>query len=823
MTLEIEPRSIDVEAVLPQLTLEEKAALCSGRDFWHLEPVPRLGIPAVMVADGPHGLRKQRDEGGQLSLTNNVPATCFPTAVTLASTWNRDLLRKVGAAIGEEARAEGVGVVLGPGVNIKRSPLAGRNFEYYSEDPYLSGALATAFIEGVQGVGVGTSIKHFAANNQETRRLSIDAIVDERALREIYLASFEAAVKAAQPWTVMAAYNRLNGSYCCEHEGLLTGILRDAWGFRGLVVSDWGAVDRRVAGLEAGLDLEMPGVVPSRDARIVQAVEDGRLPVEVLDRAVARVLTLIGKAAIRQTEADDYDRDAHHDLARRAAGEGAVLLKNEEGILPLAPGQRVALIGAFAKHPRYQGGGSSGVTPNRMDAAYDAIAQRVGAPGDLNYAPGYDPDGDVEDPALIEQAQRVAQDADVAVVVIGLPDIYETEGVDRRHLALPAQHDALVEAVARVNPNVVVVLMNGAPVEMAWRGRARAILEAYLGGQAGGSALAEVLYGEVNPSGRLAETFPLRLEDHPAHAFFPGGPRTVAYRESIYVGYRYYDTAEKAVLFPFGHGLSYTTFSHADLRLSAAQIQEMEELDVTVTITNTGARAGQEVAQLYVRDVASTVFRPTQELKGFAKVRLEPGESRDVTFTLNRRAFAAWDTELDDWHVETGAFEIRVGASSRDIRAAATVEVMATTSRHPEVDQRERLAEYYDPAGHATFNGDAFAALYGRPLPPNRPERRGEYTLNTPLADMRGLGAALLRAIIWRQARDAFAGDEESPMARQAEVFLKEMPLRTMLLSAGGAITLETLDGLLAIANGRIIRGLRTLRRGRRLRQGSEG
>jgi len=811
MTSEIEPRPLDVEAVLSQLTLEEKAALCSGRDFWHLEPVPRLGVPALLVADGPHGLRKQRDAGGPLTLTDNVPATCFPTAVTLASTWNRDLLREVGNAIGEEARAEGVGVVLGPGVNIKRSPLAGRNFEYYSEDPYLSSALAVAFIDGVQGAGVGTSIKHFAANNQETRRLSIDAIVDERALREIYLASFERAVKAAQPWTVMAAYNRLNGTYCSEHRELLTGILRDEWGCQGLVVSDWGAVNQRVVGLMAGLDLEMPGLDVGRDARIIQAVRDGRLPMEVLDRAVRRVLTLVDKAA--RPASADYDRDAHHRLARRAASEGAVLLKNEQAILPLAPDQTIALIGAFAKHPRYQGGGSSGVTPSRIDAAYDAIARRVGASADLSYAAGYDPTGDAADSALIEEAQRVARGVDAAVVVVGLPDIFETEGVDRRHMALPAQHNALVEAVAEVNPNLVVVLVNGSPVTMPWHGKARAILEAYLGGQAGGSALAQLLYGEVNPSGKLAETFPLRLEDHPAHAFFPGGPRTVEYRESIYVGYRYYDTAEEAVLFPFGHGLSYSDFSYTDLRLSASQIQATKELTVTVTITNTGTRAGQEVVQLYVRDVESTAFRPLQELKGFAKVRLEPGESRDVGFTLNRRSFAYWDTELHDWHVEEGRFEIRVGASSRDIRAAAAVEVLPAPTTVSEGDRRERLAEYYDPAGHASFSREAFAALYGRPLPPNRPERRGAYTLNTPLADMRGLGASLLRAFIWRQAKSPFADDPESPMARQAEIFMREMPLRTILMSGGGEITFDTLDGLLKLANGRIIQGVRRLLR----------
>jgi len=819
MTTDSDPRAVDVEDVLPRLTLEEKVALCSGRDFWHLESVARLGVPSVMVADGPHGLRKQRADYDGFTLSGNVPATCFPTAVTLASTWNRDLVCQVGAAIAEEARAERVGVVLGPGVNVKRSPLGGRNFEYYSEDPYLSSVLGAAFIEGLQGMGVGASLKHFAVNNQETRRFSINAVVDERALREIYLASFERPVKLAQPWTVMAAYNRLNGTFCSEHRDLLTEILRNEWGYQGLVISDWGAVSRRVAGLKAGLDLEMPGVDCGRDARVIRAVQEGRLSEAVLDRAVRRVLTLIGQAADAPGAPVDDDRDAHHDLARRAAGEGAVLLKNQGAVLPLGPSQTIAVVGAFAKHPRYQGAGSSGVTPGRMDTAYDAIAHRIGV-DDLRYAAGYDPQAATIDPALIDEAQRVAEGAEVAVVFAGLPGVYETEGVDRQHMAMP--HDALIEAVARVNPNVVVVLMNGAPVEMPWHREVPAILEAYLGGQAGGSAVAQLLYGEVNPSGKLAETFPFHLEDHPAYAFFPGGPRRVAYRESIYVGYRYYDTARKAVLFPFGHGLSYTTFSYSDVCVSVARIRGEEGLDVAVTITNTGTRAGQEVVQLYVRDVESTVFRPLQELKAFAKVHLDPGASETVTFTLDRRSFAYWDAELHDWHVEPGEFEIRVGASSRDIRGRATVEVVLETPRVPRADRGERLDAYHNPAEHTTFGEEAFATLYGRPLPPNRPERPGTYTWNTPLGDIRGsLAAFLLRKVVLRQAEAAFADDPDNPMARHYETILAETPLRQLVMFTGGGITLDVLDGLVQLVNGKLLRGIRTLLQAMRNRDSS--
>lgn len=823
MTTEIEPRGMDIQDILSQLTLEEKAALCSGRDFWNLESVPRLGVRSITVTDGPHGLRKQSQRVDGFAPGHTVPATCFPTAVTLASSWNRDLVREVGAAIGEEARAERVSVVLGPGANIKRSPLCGRNFEYYSEDPYLSSAMATAFVEGVQQMGIGTSLKHFVANNQETRRFSINAVVDERALREIYLASFEQAVKVGQPLTVMAAYNRLNGVYCTEHRQLLTEILRDEWGYRGLVMSDWGAVSQRVAGLMAGLDLEMPGLKNDHDPAIVQTVREGRLPMEVLDQAVKRVLTLIDETAVPESAFPQYDRDAHHDLARRAAGEGAVLLKNDQAILPLSSSQSIAVIGAFAKKPRYQGAGSSMVAPNRVHAAYDAIARRVGASATLSYAAGYDPKADVPDPALIDEARRVAQDAEVALIFAGLPDFYETEGVDRQDMAMPAGHNALIEAVAQANPNTVVVLMNGAPIEMPWHNNVRAILEAYLGGQAGGSAVAQVLYGEVNPSGKLAETFPLRLEDHPAHVFFPGGPRTVEYRESIYVGYRYYDTAAKPVLFPFGHGLSYTGFSYSELHLSAPTVGDTVGLQVTVDVTNIGNRSGQEVVQLYIRDVESTVFRPAQELKGFAKVGLEPGERKTITFALNRRSFAYWDAGLHDWYVEPGEFEIRVGASSRDIRATATVEVTTTGSGNPSISRRERLAEYCEPAGQATFSRDAFAGLYGRPLPPNRAQRPGEYTLNTPVGDMRGsLAARLLRAVIRRQADAGVPADPDSPMARHAESMLEQTPLRMFLLDADGSTTPEMLDGLLQLMNGRLVEGARALVRAIRERRASE-
>jgi beta-glucosidase len=800
---------MDIQSILEALTLEEKVDLCSGKDKWFLKSIPRLGIPSVLITDGPHGLCKQKGNFEGFTASENVPATCFPTASALASTWNCDLIGAVGVAIGREARAEQVGVVLGPGVNIKRSPLCGRNFEYFSEDPYLASRLAAAYIQGVQSTGVGTSLKHYAVNNQEHRRFTIDAIVDERALREIYLASFEEAVKAGRPWTMMAAYNRLNGEFCSEHFELLTGILREEWGFEGLVMSDWGAVNQRVAGLKAGLDLEMPGLKGVHDARVIQAVKQGQLPVEVLDRSVERVLELIDKARRVTCEPGQYDQGEHHQLAQIAASEGAVLLKNESDLLPLTSNQKVAVIGAFAKTPRYQGAGSSLVNPSRLDNAFEAISERVGGAEKLRYAPGYHFREASMDESLIREALEVARQVEVVLVFAGLPEDYETEGVDRENMALPAQHNALIEVVAAANPNVVVVLMNGAPVEMPWHSRVPTILEAYLGGQAGGSAIAQLLYGEVNPSGKLAETFPLRWEDHPASSCFPGGPSTVEYRESIFVGYRYYDTADEAVLLPFGHGLSYTHFEYSDLRLSAHSIRSGQEMTVSMTITNTGGREGQEVVQLYVRDLESTVYRPKQELKGFSKVRLAPGEKMTVTFTLGRPAFSFWDVDVHDWRVEAGLFEVRVGASSRDIRLRGTVEVTREDDYVPKVPKRELLGEYYNVPGVSTFSRGGFAALYGRALPANLPDKPGQYTLNSLLEDIRGsLVGWLLRNIIWGFARAANKDDPEGGMARQTEYFLKYMPLRMMVMFSSGGIRLDMLEGLLELINGKLLKGI---------------
>jgi beta-glucosidase len=733
----------NLDAIVAALTLEEKASLCSGLDFWNTKPLERLGIPSWMMTDGPHGLRKQSTDSARVGLHDSLPATCFPSGAGLAATWNADLLGEVGAAIGEEARAEGVGVVLGPAVNIKRSPLCGRNFEYFSEDPFLAGELAKGYIKGLQSRGVGASIKHFAANNQEKSRMIIDVVADERSLREIYLPAFEAAVRDAKPWTVMCAYNRINGTYCSENPWLLAQVLRKEWGFGGVVVTDWGACNDRVAGLAAGEDFEMPGNGGITDADIVAAVRNGSLPEDCLDAALRRILELTFRVA-DAPPAPRFDAAVHHALARKAARESMVLLKNEARLLPLDRGSgsgsalggrtgspapagaptaraghppagrgRIAFIGAFARTPRYQGGGSSHIVPARMD---DALAEARRIAGDIDYAPGYDLEADEPDPALLAEARETAARSDTAVLFVGLTERLESEGFDRSDMKLPRSHLALIEEVLKVRKNVVVVLSNGAPVEMPWIDRVPAVIESYLGGQAWGGAVADILFGLSSPSGRLAETFPRRLEDNPSFLNFPGDARKVEYREGIFVGYRYYDAAGVEPLFPFGHGLSYAEFEYSNLRLDRAEMRDTDSLTVQVDVRNVGQVESQEVVQLYVEDEEASVQRPPRELKGFRKIDLRPGETKTVSFTLAARAFAFWSPEHGDWVVETGSFVVSVGASSRDLRLKASVRIESTTPELRVWDASASLGEVEKtPAGAAFVRSikPRFAATFG--------------------------------------------------------------------------------------------------------------
>ncbi|MEF3402791.1 glycoside hydrolase family 3 C-terminal domain-containing protein [Agromyces sp. CCNWLW203] len=667
--------------IVADLTLEEKASLTSGASFWTTQGIERAGIPAIVLTDGPHGVRLQKGSADHLGIGDSVPATCFPPAVALGSTFDPELLARVGTALGEEARAEGVGVLLGPGVNIKRSPLCGRNFEYLSEDPIVSGVLGAALVNGLQSQGVGGSLKHFAANNQEHDRMSSSSDVDPRPLREIYLRGFQRVVEDAQPWTVMCSYNRLNGVYTSEDPWLLNTVLRDDWGFEGLVVSDWGAVNDRVVGLPAGLDLEMPSSDGRSAAKLVAAVADGSLDESALDVGARRVVELVQKAVAGASDAA-YDVDAHHALAREAAGRGAVLLKNDDAILPLDAATSVAVIGAFAEKPRYQGAGSSLINPTRLDNALDAIVSYAGE-ANVAFAAGFTTDGS-DGAALVAPAVELAASNDVVVLFLGLPGSYESEGFDREDLHLPAEQLALLEAVVAANPRTVVVLANGGVVELPFAGDVPAILEGWLGGQAGGSAIADVLYGTVNPSGRLAETIPLRLQDTPAYLNFGGDFGHVRYGEGLFVGYRWYDARDAEVAYPFGHGLSYTTFGYSDLSVTAAEsAADASGLTVRVTVTNTGDRAGREVVQVYTGLAASGVQRAPRELKAFANVALEAGESRVVEIPIRSEDLAYWDIRVDRWVVEPGAYRVEVGASSRDIRLSAVVEVEGEQVRLP--------------------------------------------------------------------------------------------------------------------------------------------
>jgi len=672
---------MDIKELVSKMTLEEKAGLCSGADFWHTKAVPRLGVPSMMVSDGPHGLRKQDLQADHLGINESIKAVCFPAGCAAAASFDRNLLYKVGETLGNECQAEGVGVILGPAVNIKRSPLCGRNFEYYSEDPYLASELAANEIEGVQSKNVGTSLKHFFANNQEHRRMSSSSEMDERTAREIYLAAFEGAVKQAKPWTVMCSYNRINGVYAAQNRKSLTDILRKEWGFDGFVVSDWGAVNDRVPDLEAGLDLEMPTSFGLNDEKIVQAVQNGTLKESVLDRAVERILTQVQRFEQHRDKTAVFDREKDHALARKAAGECMVLLKNDAELLPLSKTAKLAFIGEFAAKPRYQGGGSSHINSSRVDSAWGLVQENCGEYPNISYAQGYDTNTDQISADLQEQAVQAAKEADTAVIFAGLPDTYESEGYDRTHMRLPENQAALIEAVTAANPHTVVVLHNGSPVEMPWLDRVQAVLEAYLGGQAVGGAQLDVLFGAVNPSGHLAETFPKKLEDNPSYLYYLGEGDKTEYREGVFVGYRYYDTKKMDVLFPFGHGLSYTAFSCDSMRLDKDHMRDTDTLTVQVQVTNTGKRTGKEVLQLYVAPPKGEVIRPIHELKGFEKVELAPGETKTVTFTLQKRAFAYYDMDLSDWRVESGTYTIELGESSRKILKTAQIAVTGTSKK----------------------------------------------------------------------------------------------------------------------------------------------
>ncbi|MBR2869299.1 MAG: glycoside hydrolase family 3 C-terminal domain-containing protein [Clostridia bacterium] len=777
----------DPKEILAMMTLEEKAALCDGADFWHLKGMEKYGIPSIMVCDGPHGLRKKDYSKTGDSLSNSVPAISYPTAATTACSWDPDLLYEMGVALGKKCLKEEVGVLLGPGINMKRSPLCGRNFEYFSEDPILAGELAASFINGVQSMGVGTSLKHFCANSQETRRMTCDSVVDERALREIYLTAFEIAVKKAQPWTVMNSYNKINGAHGSENKHTQIEILRDEWGFEGVVVSDWGAVNNRVLGLKNGNDLEMPSSSGSGAKKIVEAVKNGELDEAVLNERALNMLKLMKKAADGAKANYAYNDADDQPLARKIAAQSMVLLKND-GILPLKKGSKIAVIGELARSPRYQGAGSSHINPTKLDNALDELK----ASGfEVEFAQGYELKAKKakKNPAHIAEAVELAKRSEKVVLFIGLTDDYEAEGFDRTIMALPEAHDKLVEEVLKVNKNVVVVLAGGSPVEMPWNDGVNAVLHSYLGGQAGAGAVADILCGDVNPSGKLSETYPMCYNCTPAKNFFPGNPASVEYRESIYIGYRYYDKIEKKVRYPFGFGLSYTTFEYSNLKLDKTAMDENDTLTVSFTVKNTGAVAGYETAQLYVADKESTIYRPVKELKGFKKVWLEPGESKEISVQLGKRAFAFYNVNINDWCVESGDFDILIGASSADIRLSAAVNVTAPEVSIPDYSQ---TAPLYYTGEVQNVPAEQFVAVLGRELPPS------DYAPDRKL----GIVDTFESCSHTKNGKKMYNLLKKLVPAGFAQAIALQTPFRDFISMSGGVFSEQMAEGLVKLLSG---------------------
>lgn len=778
--------------IMEHMTLEEKAAFLSGKNEWQSRDISRLGIPSVFCSDGPHGIRKQVGAGDHLGLNESVPATCFPTAATIANSWDEALGRELGAALGEEAAAQAVDILLGPGLNMKRSPLCGRNFEYFSEDPYLAGKMAAAYVKGIQSQGVFACPKHFAVNSQELRRMAMDSVLDERTIREIYLTGFEIAVKEGKAKAIMSSYNEVNGIYANENKHLLQEILRDEWGFDGIVVTDWGASNDHAKGVAAGSNLEMP--TPGLDSarEVIKAVQEGSLTMEELDTCVDdlldAVLILTEKAGSRK---NSFDETAHHNLARKAAVESAVLLKNEENILPLAPKTKVALIGDFAVEPRYQGAGSSMVNATSVETMEKVIGNY-----DLQVAGisrGYKRSGE-EDATLRKEALDLAQSADVVLYCFGLDEISESEGLDRAHMRIPQNQIELLEALMKVNPEIVGILSAGSAIEMPWQNSLKAILHGYLYGQAGASAMLDLITGKANPSGRLNETYPIRYEDTPAYRNFPSTERTAEYRESIYIGYRYYDSSKVRVQYPFGFGLSYTTFEYSDLKV--------DDKGIKVTISNTGLYDGAEVVQLYVGLPNAVVFRPEKELKGFAKVFLKKGESREVSIPFDDKTFRYWNVKTNRWEIEMGTYEIMAGASVSDIRLTGTLAIEGTTNEYP---YNPALLPYYYTGLAQNISDREFETLLGHPIPSGK--WSGELGLNDAICQMYYARSGLAR-LIYNRLTAMKKKSEDAGKPDLNILFIYNMPFRALAKMTGGMVSMEMAAGVVDVVNGHFFKGM---------------
>ena len=776
------------EEIISKLTLAEKCGILSGKDVWHTREVPGAQIPSIMLSDSPSGLRKQEGEGDHLGLNASVKATCFPSAATVANSWDLELAEKVGEALGREAAAKEVGVLLGPGLNVKRSPLCGRNFEYFSEDPYLAGKMAAAYIRGIQSMGISACPKHFAANAQEMHRMANDSVVDERTLRELYLTNFEIAIREGQPKTLMTSYNAVNGTYAHENQHLLSDILRGEWGYRGTVVSDWGGCNDFVESVRAGANLEMPGTGDDSPTQLYQAVKDGRITEAEIDARVDELLALVFDVSL--AEKPEADLEAQHLIALEAAEKSIVLLKNEGNILPLKREMKIALIGDFAEVPRYQGAGSSLVNSYKVSVTTRLIQQAF--PDAENFMPGFTRE-DKWDDAMAAAAVKIAGEADIALLYLGLPEVFESEGLDRPHMRIPDNQIRLLEAVEKANPNTVVVFSGGSAVEMPWLSHCRALVWAGLGGQASAEAVLKVLTGEVNPGGKLTETFPMTYEDLPVSHYYPGAQKTSEYRENLFVGYRYTETADCPVTFPFGHGLSYTTFTYDNLKA--------DRDEVTFEITNAGTVDGDEVAQVYVAFPDSKIMRPARELKGFARVSLKAGETRQVTVRLDDKAFRYFNVGTNSWEIESGTYEILVGASVRDIRLKAAVEIQGTDAEIPETAKADFLT-----VGELSGVPDAaFSALIGRDIPESS---YGEtFSINDPLDQLgrakNPIARLVFRVMDSRRKKSLAAGKPDLNI-----LFMFNMPFRGTAKMTGGMITMKMADAIVFMVNGHWHRGL---------------
>ncbi|MFC4320057.1 beta-glucosidase [Litchfieldia salsa] len=784
--------------LINKMTLEEKASLMSGKDFWQTQDIERLGINNIFLADGPHGIRKQAEAADHLGLNASLPATCFPTAATVANSWNVELGEKIGKYLGEEAVAQKVNVLLGPGINMKRDPLCGRNFEYFSEDPYHAGKMAAGYIKGIQSHGISACVKHFAVNNQEERRMSIDTIVDERALREIYLTGFEIAVKEGKTKTVMSSYNMLNGTYTNENIHLMQEILRNEWEYDGVVVTDWGGSNDRVAGLIAGNELEMPTTAGETNLEIIQAIKNGEISEEVLDVCVDRLLDLIfsTEEVFSKPYKKDFDLEDHHRVAQEVAEESIVLLKNEGNILPLKTGVKVATIGEFAKEARYQGAGSSIVNPTKLDNTLDCLEETGFV--NIGFEAGFERYGK-KNQKKIDHACALAKKADVVLLYIGLDEATEAEGLDRQSMKIPENQIDLLNAVYEVNQNIIVILSSGAAVEMPWINKVKGLIHGYLSGQAGAKAILRVLTGEVNPSGKLAETYPIRYEDTPAYHQFPGKEVSVEYREGIFIGYRYYDTANVNVLFPFGYGLSYTSFEYSNM--------EVDKDGVSFQITNTGDMAGNEVAQLYVGCESTDIFRPSKELKGFVKVALNAGETKRVTISFDDKTFRYFNVKTNNWEIEEAEYKLMIGASSADIKLDDTLFVEGTGAPLPY--EKDQLSSYYSGKVN-TVDQDEFERLLERKVPVATWDRSQPLGYNDTIAQCeyaKGVFARFAYKVIvfayWFLRK---IGKRSTANIIMMSIY--HMPFRGVARMTGGVINMPMLDGILMMVNGHFFKGL---------------